>query len=383
MLILNPDIATLQLKTNQLLSSLFSSARFRPVSDFWPKSLYEISSLMPECADPAGRVFTWRAVAAKIAEAYRTLESHLGNIPKGHDDLEVIDLKEMQWDQSSRHRRLRDDLNRLWEMKLCRYASGLYLHGSLATGDFNSYSDCDTLIVLKNNSVTEVHNLLILRKLLLTSISSLKAFDPYQHHSHFIATEMDLSAYPDTLLPVSCLRYAAVLQGDFKLTIRRRSAKEEAVNSCRSLASSIVAQEGQNPINWSGYQLKSFLSRVMLLPALLLGMRGEFVYKRDSFALVHKLFSEEELAGVQWASSLRENWPLTSPYLSICRKLAGLGVIYLYIEILLRNLKLDHSNALGLPDLDTEHVNLACRFAHRCLDLADEIEKGGYSDVQF
>ena len=57
---------------------------------------------------------------------------------------------------------------------------------------------------------------------------------------------------------------------------------------------------------------KYFLSQLMLVPALLLALKGSYVYKQDSFPLVKKkkkyYYSLEAWKCIKIASLLREKW---------------------------------------------------------------------------
>ncbi|MFH1746076.1 MAG: MATE family efflux transporter [Planctomycetota bacterium] len=364
---IEPELARLQTLANHLLTA-FTHSRRGPRVEFWRSRLVELRALHDALAKrPMAEVeLTWPAIARDLAVTYETLCERL---PSQQENMTAVSIAPARLDKTRRHRQLASRLDAVWHGGLAEQAAGFYLHGSLATGDDIAYSDCDTYIVLRNTTVTCAASLLALRAHVLQHTWPLKAFDPHQHHGYFLVTEADLRAYPDHLLPVACLRVAACLNGTHTLAIARRTATEESGRGCRQLAESIVAQEHQDPRHWNGHALKSFLSRLMLLPTLVLGSRGQYVYKRESFELARPLFSEAQWAAVTWATRLRATWPLNTIYLRMSRRLAGLGRWGSYLAEALGRVGLDRIPTPDPSALETEHVRQATVFARRCLEL--------------
>jgi predicted nucleotidyltransferase len=355
-----------------LLSRFFSDRRPWPLRRLWGNPLRELAGagLAPQPSLSLEGRLRWRLVAAELAQARRVLTAGLGGPPSASAIEASIALGPVRWDGPPRQERLQRDLIRLWEQELRRDGVGFYLHGSLATGEVTDYSDCDTFLVLDDRTVTDADALLYLRSRLVASLRTLKAFDPHQHHGHFVVSETDLSAYPEPFLPLAALRGAVTLAGAQRLRIVTRVADDYAIQQCRTVASTIAAHKQQDPRGWSGHDLKLFLSQLMLLPTLVLGAEGRFVYKRDSFALARPQFSADEWASIEWASRLREQWPSSTPYLALSRALTKLPCGHGYADYVLRRIGLDRARGLGLPGLDVAHVDAACRFAERCLVLA-------------
>lgn len=367
---LEPGLVRLQVVANQLLTTFLHSRR-GPRADPWRTQLTELHTLRGAAGGDSAMEasLTWPAVARGLAEAFRTLGERLPAPPRCAEAACRVSIGPPRLDKTRRHRRLARRLQAQWHGGLADHAVGFYLHGSLGTGDDIAYSDCDTYIVLRDATVTQAERLLALRRHILGHTWILRAFDPHQHHGYFVVTEADLRAYPDPFLPVASLRVAACIGGVSELFVARRDALEESSRGCRQLAESIAAQEQQDPRRWSGHAAKSFLSRLMLLPTLVLGSRGQYVYKRESFDLARPLFPEAEWAAIEWASHLRAVWPLNSAYLRIARRLAGGGRWGGYAAETIGRAGLDHVSALGLPDLEADRVRQAGMFARRCLEL--------------
>ena len=53
---------------------------------------------------------------------------------------------------------------------------------------------------------------------------------------------------------------------------------------------------------------KYFISQLLLVPALLLAFKGNYIYKRESFSLAKKLYSAEAWMSIEIASKIRSQW---------------------------------------------------------------------------
>ena len=106
-------------------------------------------------------------------------------------------------------------------------------------------------------------------------------------------TAFDLGYYCEAYFPVALFTHAKSLLEDRGrvLTLRRRAAGYELSAAFVRMADSIQNQLEKNRYPNNMYQLKSLLSRVMLLPALYVQARdGTGVWKADSFEMARKDF---------------------------------------------------------------------------------------------
>jgi len=366
----------LQMQINQLSGIMFSSGRIVPDKNYWHHSLetaFKLGNPAP-FAETLSH-YSWKSIAADISRLYTQLNSQLVSIPLNAGNIRNISTPNISPEGSGRFPKLFKELCKLWRKGLGNLCKGMYLHGSLATDDWTNYSDCDILIVLKNSSVTNAEKLLKLRKLLLEGFSILKVFDPHQHHGFFIASEMDLNYYPESMLPVACLENGKTIQGANELTFYVRPNKFEAIELCISASNRIISRCNENIYDWSGYKLKGFLSGLMLLPALVLGAKELFIYKRESFSEAKDLFTEDEWSVVEWAGRLRQNWPAESRYLNTYRKLGNIHFANRYVDFALRRLGLDKASDFINTDHNESQLASARSFAKKCLYLANESRK--------
>lgn len=186
---------------------------------------------------------------------------------------------------------------------------GAYLHGSLASNEEIKYSDFDALVILKDavfeeGKIAQVcHQLHQLQKIM-------HEFDPLQHHGWFILTESMLKNYPYTYFPLELFSHSAsLLNKGLEIEILFNKERIDFQLPFLRLSSSILRklENGFRPSN--SFELKSLLSEFMLIPSLYWQAKEKTgVYKKNSFDLVRKDFSEGDWEIMKKVSELREIW---------------------------------------------------------------------------
>ena len=186
------------------------------------------------------------------------------------------------------------------------------LHGSLATGEIVNYSDFDALVIIRNEVLTDAGRLSRVAKQLFEARRFMYEQDPLQHHGWFVLPEAALSSWPEDYLPMAVLREARHLMTAntpilrFNPVIDRSRQRKAFFSVARSVLDELTQWRFLNNL----YRFKSFLSKVMLLPALYVQARdGVGVFKRDSFDLARHDFSEEDWAVMDTISAVRRDWP--------------------------------------------------------------------------
>jgi hypothetical protein len=188
--------------------------------------------------------------------------------------------------------------------------AGFFLHGSLATLDYaQDYSDLDTLMVLKRATVNEPERLVAFARRYRTSLTFLYRFDPLQHHGHIVATEIDLDCYADCFFPLSVLHYARSLGGSWaSRVVRYRDDSEEMAAEFSRVCEVFAhrAADGYRPSD--PFELKNFLSELMLLPALYCQCLGTPCYKKFSFDRARPDFPDADWKVMEDATHVRSGW---------------------------------------------------------------------------
>lgn len=212
---------------------------------------------------------------------------------------------------------------------------GAYVHGSVATREEIAFSDLDALVILKTEVFESPDRLIRVGKALNRLCRYMYRFDPLQHHGWFVLTASDLAAFDEAYLPVAVLQNSRRLSVGSSSTLRvsvsnpGRQSNDVIKSLCRVIRDRL--ERRRYPTNL--FQLKSALSRFMLLPSLYVQARdGTGVWKGDSFALARPDFSVEEWRVMTKITEIRSCWkyeigPLrtwlmtrTSPRFQILRK---------------------------------------------------------------
>lgn len=251
---------------------------------------------------------SWGQLAEKTARHYEAM-ANLVNQAKTRKIHQLCVPGNPPWEPHAESSELFRQLKVIWTASLSGHLRGFYVHGSLGSGDLTAYSDCDTLAIVDCQTLHDPDKLLALRKGLQEVRHTIKQFDPDQHHGNFILTEYDLLAYPQSFLPIAALAAGWGVHGDSSLTFKLRECQAEAISSAKNMATRLKKMSLPHTVS----ELKSNLSYIMLLPALWLGAKGTFVYKRESFALARADFSPEAWRAVEIATVLRRDWRPVRP----------------------------------------------------------------------
>ena len=188
-----------------------------------------------------------------------------------------------------------------------------FLHGSHASLDFTGYSDLDTFVLLPRATACDPSGLRAARRTLVETWRAVKAFDPLQHHGHFLLTEVDLRGYPDPLFPGVILERTVALTSRPRI-LRARGLPAPALAEARFLNAArnyLATDLGRGRTN--AYRLKSDLSVFMLLPALWWQAQGRPVDKKRSFEDVYALLSEGAVGVFRRAAAIRSVWRYREP----------------------------------------------------------------------
>lgn len=183
---------------------------------------------------------------------------------------------------------------------------GVIVHGSVATNEVIKYSDFDGLLIIKD----EYQNSKDLQLFKKQSMKIIYKFDPLQHHGWFQISENQLKNYPENYLPHVVLENAKTLYPLKTISIEIEIIKHpDFKKSLESMTTFLERKISQNWTPRNMYQLKSFLSEIMLLPTLYYSAKhGKGIFKKQSFELVKNEFEISEWSPIQIASEIREDW---------------------------------------------------------------------------
>jgi len=184
-----------------------------------------------------------------------------------------------------------------------------YIHGSIATLDYvKGWSDVDTLMIIKKDTIANPKDLLRLRTYAYESTKYFYHIDPLQHHGHFVLTDIDLLYYPQSYFPLLLFDYSLSFFNNEDIIIYERNCEMERLNilwnTCYYFREKYVLNKPITDI----FELKMFLHILQLLPLAYLQANGQYCYKKYSFDLAKKEFSEKDWTIMEKATKIRSEW---------------------------------------------------------------------------
>ena len=215
-------------------------------------------------------------------------------------------LEVMPYDASHPYvQRLGDAANGCLKESLC----GAYVHGSLGTGEEVAYSDFDALLILRDDIFQSKEHLAQTCHTVLRTQKLLSDYDPLQHHGFFVISESDLRHYPDSVFPQVLFEHAkSLMRAGDKVELQVPDAHCDQLRPLLGMLDAIE-RKAKHPGSMTNlFEVKLFLSQLMLVPCLFLQAKGTPVFKRESFAIVRGL-DESTWRAVEFASALRKDWP--------------------------------------------------------------------------
>lgn len=189
----------------------------------------------------------------------------------------------------------------MFHKQLEKHDSALVIQGSYADGTYLSYSDVDLVIIgILSDEVRKIK--LQIDKFLLT-------LDPLQHHGTFFILKDSFLNYWQMDLPIATLKKSILLSSASTLKISAPFYFKERYSAYYWLSNFINGNKKLPvSINSGAFIFKYFLSQLMLVPALLLAYRGNYVYKKESFTLAKQYYSSQAWKCMLMASDLRTQW---------------------------------------------------------------------------
>jgi len=186
------------------------------------------------------------------------------------------------------------------------FIQNIIVHGSVATNEGTLYSDFDGLIIV--GTIDTKKSKRKYQKFIRDTLKPIYKADPFQHHGWFIIKENDFPNYPQTYFPYELFEYSRTL-GNTDLSFDIQVSDE--INFYypfkimrEKLLELILYRRPKNL-----YQLKSFLSGLMLMPCLYLQAKyRKGFYKKYSFGIAKGDFTVSSWQSIEKASLIRNTW---------------------------------------------------------------------------
>ncbi len=266
-----------------------------------------------------------------ISQSYFSLPSQNQELRKVDITIDLLTKQELL-ETDSAYLRPIIELKKFADDHLSEFVHDFLIHGSIATMDYSKgWSDLDTYVILKSDTIKEPEKLLTFRKRIIEASRYLYQIDPLQHHGFIFCTEAGLSQYYSHFLPMEVLIQSKSIIRKNTLELSYKRTRVETLNAFRQ-KNQILAMANESKVlrhhkyndsylveNYENedamYQLKYFLSILMTLPAYYLDAKGSPSYKRDSFEIVENDFPKNwEI--IEKATEIRNSWAKneTHPY---------------------------------------------------------------------
>ncbi len=204
------------------------------------------------------------------------------------------------------------ELKTLIQTKYSALFYAVIIHGSFATNELVNFSDFDGLLIVDEDHEGDE----LLEAFKKESMKLIYKFDPLQHHGWFQILKSDLANFPQSYLPHEILDHAKLIYPETPNLTLSISINEDTVDYKSSLTHVLTLVEKQMNLNWKNeriYLLKSYLSKVMLLPSLYYAYQNsKGVFKKESFELVKPDFSSKEWEAIEKATAIRQSWKFSA-----------------------------------------------------------------------
>ncbi len=180
------------------------------------------------------------------------------------------------------------------------------VHGSISSDEIIPYSDFDGLIILND----KYNHSKQLKYFLKQSKKIIHDFDPLQHHDWFIISKSELNRYDNTFLPIEVLKNSKLIYPDINLKLDIALKENlDYISPFYKLVNSLRYKSSLKNYPRNSYQLKSYISEILLLPCIYLQAKHEKgISKKKSFSLAINDFKNSEWMAIEIASKIRKNW---------------------------------------------------------------------------
>ncbi len=208
-----------------------------------------------------------------------------------------------------------------------------FVHGSLGTCEEVPYSDFDAMVILRSKLFQSADSLAEAAYRLCASQRYMRRHDPLQHHGWFVLDEAMLGHYPEHYFPSVLWRHAKCVSSRMEprcLRLSAASTPQDYQAGFTVLASGIEQEIRNGHYLRNTYRFKSFLSKMLLLPAVYLQARDQQgVFKRRASRPLRRTFphaiGRSSGAHRRFAGPGMCRWGLSAASYSAVRGLSGDG----------------------------------------------------------
>jgi len=252
----------------------------------------------------------------------------------------------------------------------------VYLHGSMATGDYTPFSDVDDLVIVHQTGWSSYARFREVVRRLETVATLFQRIDPLQHHGHWIYLDSDMACLDQSSLPLVVLNDSVIVVGRPEVTANLRLEDWglrrilwDNIQDVRHNASAMA----RGKLNL--YGLKNLVSGISLLPPLIFQINGKMLDKKTAILRSSNIFSDKALVALQWSTKLRETWASCHGYMGL-RMMGYLNCILPFrrntLEAIARRC-LPSLRTSQIPFLTDEVVKAIFQLSNECVNQLREV----------
>lgn len=187
--------------------------------------------------------------------------------------------------------------------KLNDLGATVIIQGSQSDRTTTPFSDVDLVLFGDTTDSAQQRLKRELDKLVLTS-------DPLQHHGVFFYDSESKDRYSESVLPLATFLYATAIVEPVELSFQVINDKYSAVSLLRSFVFTLRRFVKRESTIRGMYDWKFKISQVLLVPALLAAVRGQYLYKGDSFSFAKNLYSAQAWSTINRLTEIRSKWTI-------------------------------------------------------------------------
>lgn len=265
----------------------------------------EMGIRIPESIDRMNGV---RQLVAFFETVYQPVKDRLLNIPAENLQVRVAPRSGCPLHSEGRFKGLHDALAPVKELRGEDLV--FLLHGSVADGKTTAFSDIDDFVILRAAVLTDEERLSNASSVLGRLSRTYQNIDAYQHHGHWLVTELDLLAYRESILPLVALKDARRVSGPESVDFRVVASRKQIACNIRETVNASLQRLARNRKRrgLNAFELKELCGEIALLPALRLQYRAQMVPKAEAISMAVDMYSDRALGAIKYSTLVRDNF---------------------------------------------------------------------------
>jgi hypothetical protein len=267
-------------------------------------------------------------VASQISQAYLFIDHEINKYEThlSKNNIKCLRVDDNLYSRDSLYLSPLKEIFNMVERELSLYIKGCYLHGSLSSKDYiKGWSDVDLFIILNKSFVTDFRVLIKVRVVIQKANQLMKLIDPFQHHGIAVFSDIDLTYYLDTFIPLNSLGVVRVAGGgEAEINYMVKHTKDRKVNLVNLLNlinktysdgvlkhhaydNEYLLANYKNQENGM-YQMKYYLGLFLLVPSIYYGLFSDGEEKSIAIGRFKEVISSKSKDWIVRISNLRLNW---------------------------------------------------------------------------